>query len=240
MSDNLYAPPRADLGAHAPPVLGSGDFDLARCFSEAWAHTWENFPLWLGAGIVLSLAMTASVVTLLGIVLLVPVLSWGGFLFALRMHDGGAGIGNLFAGFSRYGQVLGPMLGIFLLNIALGIPANFVMQLGANQQPPNLGLVGAGYALSIAVALLVTSRLTFAPLLMIDRDMRLGPAISEAWARTAELKGKVALLVVVNILVAIAGLIAFCIGLIPATVVGFLMWVSAYRQIFGGAPQPAA
>jgi hypothetical protein len=240
MSDNLYAPPQADLGAHAAPVLGTGDFDLARCFSEAWARTWENFPLWLGTGIVLLLAMTASVVTVIGIFLLVPILSWGGFLFTLRMHDGGASIGDLFAGFSRYGRVLGPMLGIFFLNLALGVPANVVIQLGANQQPLNFSLVGAGYALSIAIALFVTSRLSFVPLLMVDRDMRLGAALSEAWARTAELKGKVALLVVANILVAVAGLIAFCIGIIPATVIGFLMWVSAYRQIFGGAPQPAA
>jgi hypothetical protein len=240
MSDNLYAPPQADLGAHAPPELGTGDFDLARCFSEAWAHTWENFPLWLGAGIVLLLAMTASVVSVLGIFLLVPILSWGGFLFTLRMHDGGASVGDLFAGFSRYGQVLGPMLGFFLLNFALGIPANIVMQLGANQQPPDLGLVSAGYALSIAIALFVTSRLSFAPFLMVDRGMRVGEALSEAWARTAQLKGKVALLVVANILVAVAGLIAFCVGVLPASVIGFLLWVSAYRQIFGGAPQPAA
>jgi len=240
MSDNLYAPPQADLGAHAPPVLGTGDIDLARCFSEAWARTWENFPLWLGAGIVLLIAMTASVVTLLGIFLLVPVLYWGGFLFTLRMHDGGANVGDLFAGFSRYGRVLGPTLGLIALTALAGAPANFIAQMGARQQPPNFGLVGVGYALSLAIAAFVTSRLSFAQFLIVDRDMRLGEALSEAWARTAPLKGKVALLLVANILVAVAGMIAFCVGIIPATVIGFLLWASAYRQIFGGAPQPAA
>ncbi len=240
MSDNLYAPPQADLGASAPPALGSGDFDLGRCFSDAWAHTWANFPLWLGVGFVAILAMTASVVTIVGILLALPVLYWGGFLFTLRMHDGGASMGNVFAGFSRYGQVLGPTLGLFLVNLVIGLPANVIVQMGTAQQPPDLTLVGAGYLLSIGLALFVTSRLTFAQFLIVDRDLPLGAALSQAWAATAPIKGKVALLVLANMLVAIVGVVALCVGILPATVVGFLMWASAYRQIFGGAPQAAA
>lgn len=240
MSDNLYAPPQADLGAGAPATLGSGDFDIGRCFSEAWARTWANFPLWLGVGIVGMLAMLASAVTVVGILLAIPVLYWGSFLFTLRMHDGGAAMGNVFAGFSRYGRVLGPTLGLFLLNVVIGLPANVIVQMGTAQQPPEFTLIGVGYLLSIGVALFVTSRLTFAQFLIVDRDLPLGEALSQAWAATAPIKGKVALLVVANVAVAIVGMIALCIGVIPASVVGFLMWASAYRQIFGGAPQAAA
>jgi hypothetical protein len=145
MSDDLYAPPRADLGAHGPPLLGTGDFDIARCFSEAWANTWENFPLWLGAGIVFVLASVGSVITILGILLALPVLAWGSFRFFLRMHDGGARVGDLFAGFSRYGSTLGPMLGFYLLTMLIGLPANAVVQIGARSSPPNLLVVVAGY-----------------------------------------------------------------------------------------------
>jgi uncharacterized membrane protein len=240
MSDDLYAPPRADLGAHGPPLLGTGDFDIARCFSEAWANTWENFPLWLGAGIVFVLASVGSVITILGILLALPVLAWGGFRFFLRMHDGGARVGDLFAGFSRYGSTLGPMLGFYLLTMLIGLPANAVVQIGARSSPPNLLVVVAGYLASLAIALFVTSRLTFAAFLIVDRDMRLGEALSEAWSRTAPLAWKVALLMLAMVAVLFVGLLAFCVGVIPASVVGYMMWVSAYRQIFGGASQPAA
>jgi hypothetical protein len=239
MSDNLYAPPQADLGAPSPP-LGAGDFDIGRCFSEAWAHTWENFPLWLGAGFVLLLAATGSVITILGIVLALPVLYWGGFVFTLRMHDGGAQLGDLFSGFSRYGRVLGPMIGFYLLNVVIGLPANVIVQIGSRETPPNYALVGAGYLASIAIAALVTSRLNFAPFLLVDRDLALGEALSEAWSRTAPLKWKIVGLMLANILVAVVGVAALCVGIFPAMVVGFLMWASAYRQIFGGAPPSAA
>ncbi len=74
MSDNLYTPPQADLEAPASAPGGSGDFDIGRCLSEGWAATWRNFPLWLGAGIAMTLASIASVITLIGIVLALPVL----------------------------------------------------------------------------------------------------------------------------------------------------------------------
>jgi uncharacterized membrane protein len=240
MSDNLYAPPQADLGAHAPPLLGTGDFDIARCFSEAWANTWENFPLWLGVGIVLSLASFASILTIIGILLLLPILAWGGFRFFLRMHDGGAEFGDAFAGFSRCRDVLGPMLGFWLITTLIGLPANALLQIGARSSPPNLLLMVGGYLAVLAIALFVTSRLTFAAFLIVDRDLALGEALSEAWSRTAPLKGKVALLVLAMFAVMFVGFLAFCLGMIPAAVVGYLMWTSAYRQIFGGAPQPAA
>src|SRR5262249_9167821 len=114
MSDNPYAPPQAPLSG--PEVLAGGtrEPDPGACAREAWRDTWANFPLWLGAGIVWLLAVLAGVVSVIGIVFVVPVLFWGGYAFFLAMHDGKARVGDLFSGFSRYGQALG-MFGYFLV-----------------------------------------------------------------------------------------------------------------------------
>ena len=43
-----------------------------------------------------------------------------------------------------------------------------------------------------------------------------------------------------NMVFVVSGVVALIVGVIPAMVVVYLMWTSAYRQIFGGAPQAAA
>lgn len=233
MSENPYAPPRAELAS--PPLLAgaSGTIDLGRCISEAWRDTWANFPLWLGAGLVGLLAMVGGVLSIIGIVAVVPVLFWGVYVFLLKMHDGGAQVGDLFSGFSRYGHALANMLGFFLVSVLLGVPGNALAQLGASI--PSFWLIGASYVVSLAVGLLVSPRLQFAPFLMVDRNLGLGDALSESWRRTSELKLMVVLLNLLVGVAAFAGLLALILGVIPALVFGSLLWASAYRQLFGGA-----
>jgi hypothetical protein len=259
MSENPYAPPRAVLAT--PQVLadGTGTIDLGRCAQEAWHDTWANFPLWLGAGIVWLLATVAGVATLLGVVLLVPVIYWGGYAFFLKMHDGGARIGDVFSGFSRYAQALLGMLGYFIVSVLIGAPAQIAVQYGS-RSPEHLWIVGIGYLLVLGVTLFITPRLNFAPFLMVDRHLGLGDALGQSWSRTAGVIGRLALLTLPfallmlltglavmvgaatlvgatsSIRVAIvSGALAFLVGVIPASVFIFLLWVSAYRQIFGGA-----
>ena len=213
-------------------------FEIRRSFAEAWQRTWENFPLWLGVGFVFVLAMVASIGTFVGVFLALPVLVWGGYAFALAMHDGRASLQNLFSGFSQYGKALGGMLGFFLLGFVIGLPANALTQWGAFLQ--DYRLVAAGYALTLLLTFSVSTRLTFAPFLMVDRGVGLRAALSESWNRTSALKGRLVLLMLAMMLVSFAGFLVFFVGSIPAMVIGFLAWASAYRQIFGGAPQPAA
>lgn len=240
MSENLYAPPQAELGSGAERATGTGDFDLGRCLSDAWTHTWRNFPLWLGAGIVFLLACLVSALFIVPILLVIPVLYWGSYAFTLKMHDGGAAVGDLFSGFSRYGAALAGMWAYFILSILLSVPGGVISQIGQTSSPPQLGWVGLGNAVAIGIVLFVTSRLNFVPFLMVDRGLSFGEAISLAWARTSQLKGKLALLTIAMMAVAFAGVIALLVGVIPAMVVGFLMWASAYRQIFGSALPAAA
>lgn len=238
MSDNPYAPPTAELGRGLEQPLGTGDFDFGRCLSEAWARTWSNFPLWLVASLVGLLAMLAATLTVIGLFVLVPVLMWGFFAFYLRMYDGGAELGDVFSGFSRYGQALAGMFGwwgvTFLIALVGQAPLLIAQAVGSG-----LG-IAAGYLIYIAVNFLVTPRITFAAFLMVDRGIKLGDAISTSWERTGPLMWKLAGLMLLMIAVLFGGAIALLIGIIPASVIGYLMWTSAYRQIFGGAPQPAA
>ncbi len=240
MSENVYAPPQSELGPGIEQPIGTGDFDFGRCLSEAWARTWSNFPLWFVAGIVGVFAMAGAAATIIGILLLIPVLYWGGFVFFLRMHDGGAKLGDLFSGFSQYGRVLAGMLGYFLVSLLLSMPGGLVAQIGARSSPPDMAWSALGNLLGLGVALFVTSRLSFAPFLMIDRGLGLGEALSLAWSQTSSVSWKIAGLMVLTFAVIIAGFIALIVGMIPASVMAYLLWASAYRQIFGGAPQAAA
>lgn len=234
MSDNPYAPPQAVLATRQALAEGSGSIDLGRCMQEAWQDTWSNFPLWLGAGIVWVLATIAGTVSVIGILLVVPVLYWGSYVFFLKMHDGGARIGDLFSGFSRYGQALLGMLGYFVVSILIGLPAQAVIQYGA-RSPERFWLVAIGYLILLGVSLFVTPRLNFAPFLMVDRNLGLGDALSLAWSRTTELKGALALLTLLMMLSVGVSALALIVGVIPGSVFALLLWVSAYRQIFGGA-----
>jgi hypothetical protein len=234
MSENPYAPPRAALSDQEVLVGGTGALDLRRCMQEAWRDTWANFPLWLGAGIVWLLAAVAGVVSILGILLVLPVLYWGGYVFFLKMRDGGARVGDLFSGFSNYGQALLGMLGYYIVNFLVGIPAQIPIQIGA-RPPQTWWLLGAGYGAFFVILLLVQSRLNFAPYLMVDAGLGLGEALREAWSRTSGLKGPIALLVLLSGLAVLVSLLALIVGVIPGMVFAFMLWVSAYRQIFGGA-----
>lgn len=243
MSENVYAPPAADLGSGFPdpsPSSGSGTFTLGRCFSEAWERTWDNFPLWLGAGVVFLLVLTLSGFTILGIPLVWPVLFWGGYVFFLHMHDRHATLSDLFSGFRRYSAALGGMIGFFLLLVVLGVPSNVLVQIGMKNQPPSFALVGVGYLLSIAIALFVTARFQFAPFLIVERRLGLGEALAKSWSSTAEQKLGVALLTIAPFPLAIVGTLALIVGIFPAMVLSYLLWVSAYRQMFGGPPATAA
>ena len=109
------------------------------------------------------------------------------------MHDGGARMGDLFSGFSRYGQALVAMIGYFIAVFLIGLPGQILTQIGA-RPPARLWLLGLGYAISLGIAIFVTSRLNFAPFLIVDRNLGIGEALSVAWSRTAALKGPIALL----------------------------------------------
>jgi hypothetical protein len=232
MSDNLYAPPAADVGTGPAAGAGTGDFDFGRVFSEAWANTWANFPLWLGVIFVWMLAAALATVTVIGVVAALPVLGWGLVYFHLRMHDGGAEFGDAFAGFRRYGKALVDMLVCTVVLIVVSFLGQLPAQVATFADSGWLAAVG--FLVNLAVTFLVMPRLLFSWPLTVDRGVSGGEAVSLAWARTPKLMWKLALLQLLTSLVVVVGVLALVVGVFPAMVMSYLMWVSAYRQIFGG------
>lgn len=235
--ESPYAPPSADLGSGLPTEMieGRGAVSIGTAFSEAWAATWRHFPLWLGTAIVYVLACAAAVVTGVGILFALPVLAWGLARFGLNMYDGGARLADVFSGFSRYGRALTAMLGCLAGIMVVSLAAQSVQIVG---QLLELGPVYvAGVVLNLAVSVLVLPRLTFAYLLVADQEMGGFDALRRSWEVTRSCKWQVVGLYVVSGLVVLAGALVLIVGVIPASVVSGMMWVSGYRQLFG---RPAA
>jgi hypothetical protein len=69
---------------------------------------------------------------------------------------------------------------------------------------------------------------------MVDQDMGGIEALQAAWSATARLRWWIfPLLVLLNYVIAIAGLLVLVVGIIPAIAITYLLWASAYRQLEG-------
>lgn len=232
MSDNPYTPPGADLGSEGSPTRsGRGDFEIGQCLSDAWTFTWANFPLWLVALVVGLLVSALAAVTVVGIFLALPVITWGSVYLGLRMHDGGAELGDLFKGFSNYGPALTGMLGCIAVLLLVGLAGQSLQLAGDLTDNNTLRLVGL--PVNLAVSFLVSPRLTFAYLFVVDQGLPPMEALRRAWEATSAVKWKIVLMILLQGLIMLAGLLLFVVGLLPALIVATLMWVSAYRQLVG-------
>jgi len=234
MSQNPYAPPSADLGGAGTRSFegATGDIDIGRCVSDAWAATWENFPLWLGVGIVAFVAMGMATVTIVGLVLAVPHLVWGSYAFFLRMHDGTAQFGDLFEGFSHYGAVLGSMLAALLVLAVVSTLANAIYYVGVSLE--STPLMAGGYLLSLAFSLVVSPRLMLCTFYLVERDIGGVEAVRTAWESTSRVSWWVfPVITLLSFVIVIAGFFALIVGVLPAMTMTYLMWASAYRQLEG-------
>jgi hypothetical protein len=231
VSDERYAPPQAKLADDGALSGGSGRFDLGVAFREAWAATWANFGLLLGAGIVGSVLMGLSVVTVVGAFLIAPVLAWGGIRLMLNAFDGTASFGDLWSGFSDYGSALVSMLVLFLLQTLISALGQSLATIGQVAELP--WLEGVGSLVNLAWAFLVTARLVFAWFFAVDQGMGPVQALQASWDATADQKGNCAGLLILTIVIGIIGVLFLIVGLIPAIMVTYLMQVSAYRQMVG-------
>lgn len=238
LSQNPYTPPTALLEPDLDTeVAGTGDFEIGLCLSEAWAATWASFPLWLGVGLVATLCMVASMLTIIGIVALVPVLAWGISRFFVAMHDRRAKFGDLFSGFSRYGTALSAILALILVNVLANVPTQVLARLAPYTGSTALQISAA--VLHFAVIFVLGVRLSFAPLLIVDRGLGGFAAVAESWRVTGTRQGKLIAMNLLGVVVWLAGLLALVIGIIPSAVTAYLMTVSAYRQMLGGPPRSA-
>jgi hypothetical protein len=231
VSDERYAPPQARLSDEGSLTGGTGRFDLGVAFREAWAATWANFGLLLGASIVGGLLAALSILTVVGAFLIVPVLAWGGIRLVLNALDGKASFGDLWSGFSDYGTALVGMLVLFILQTLISALGQALGTIGQVAGIPWLEAVGA--LVNFAWTFLVMARLIFAWFFAVDQGMGPVQALQASWDATTDQKGSCAGLLVLSIVITIVGLLILLVGVIPAAMITYLMQASAYRQMVG-------
>ncbi|HPF12772.1 MAG: hypothetical protein H6830_06780 [Planctomycetes bacterium] len=233
MPDNVYSPPAspAPRPSSSESFEGSGTFSIGQCFSDGWNKTLANIGLILIAGLVSTLVMVLAGITIIGYFLVVPVMTWGMVRFALNLHDGCAQFGDIFSGFTNYGDKLLKSAALFLLLLAISLPANAVYYLGALNH--NTSMIVVGYVIMVVFGLVVMTRLYFAFVFMVDRNMGAQDSIKASWNMTGPIWGPTVLLAFVSGLVSMAGVLALVVGLLVSIPVSYLMWISAYRQAVG-------
>ena len=168
----------------------------------------------------------AAILTLVGIILVVPVLTWGVYRFVLNTIDGDPQFNDLFAGFSDYGLNLGRMLALMIIYGALAqIPQLFTPAVN-----DTAGTVLIGLALNL-IAFLVSMRLVFAFFFVVD--WREGPiqALKSSWAATGGQWLSVLAFNVVGVGVLLLGTLLFIVGFIPALMIFMASSAAVYRQM---------
>lgn len=211
-----------------------GRIDVKRAISQGWSDMLEGFPLWLGLGILALGATAVSLVTVIGLFLLVPVLGWGVMAALIAIHDRRGELGLLFSGFADYGRVLGTMWGLFLLGLAVALPGQAASLAGEYTRDPRMAALGGLLDLAWNLAMLPFS---FAPYFAVDRRIGALEAFRASWRYTHGQWVSLLLLTLAGCAIALLGLLAFAVGVIPASAVIAFMWISAYRQLLGARPE---
>lgn len=231
-SANPFESPNAPTGGGGQQrTEGIGEFDIGESFREGWETTKSDVGLWLGAGIVTFLVAMVAAITFIGYFLVVPVLMYGGVRFTLNMHDRKAEFGDIFSGFQNFGSVLGRFLLLLVLYIVALIPVYSIQIIGVAMESSLIALLGQLVVLAFSLG--VMPRLFFTVFYMVDQDMGAIDAIRTSWEATSAIWGRTVLFMLASGAVAIVGMLACFVGIIPASALIYFAGASAYRQLAG-------
>lgn len=232
---NPFEAPQNDggaLGAQSTP----GVLDPVLAMRQGFEGTMRNIGPWLAmliAGTIIAMIVSFTVI---GIFVVLPVMFWGGTKFLLNVVDGEGTFGDLFSGFSRYGEALGGMIGYVILAIVVGLPGSAISYANTAMEMSGGGstvLALLGFLVSVVWFFAVSMRFVFAPFYMVDQGQGPIEGMTSSWRATKLNLMPTALFFVLMILVVIAGMIALLIGVIPATMIAYTGLGAAYRQISG-------
>jgi uncharacterized membrane protein len=232
MSDERYAPPTAPL-TEPQSQRGTGRIDLGDAFREAWGGTWSNFGLLFLSGLTGFVVGALSAATLVGLVLIVPVLIWGSLRLLLNVLAGRGEVADLFSGFSDYGRVLAAMLVLLVLYLAVGLAGQSVSLLGRMTGSAVLGFAGA--LLNLFWSFGVMPRLAFASYYVVEHGLAPADALRTSWERTRDQKLICAVLALLSFLIPVVGFLFLVVGVIPGWMISALMHAAAYRQLEGNS-----
>jgi hypothetical protein len=223
----------AHAGAAVPAVLGAVDpealaaeilargytVEIGRCIGRGWELVKANFWLLVGASFVAGLIAGGGglpwIGPLVGLILGGPMM---GGLFALilkRIRGQPATFGDAFAGFSLF-------LPLMLAQVVSGL------------------LTGLGLLLCILPGIYLCVSWIFVLPLVIDKKLDFWPAMELSRKVVTKHWWAMFGLLLLCGLVAIAGLLACCVGIIVTTAVAEAAIMYAYEDIFGARPAATA
>jgi hypothetical protein len=190
-----YAPPGSE-----PQTMG---LDLGQVVMDALSAVARNLLPLLGAGLLVIFTYFLSIVTCVGWIFLLPVLLWGVYRFTVQMVDGRASVSVFWDDLPPFGEMFLRMWGVMLLMLVIMAPI-LVVGVASSLLAEQIGLIARTALTFVATTLysLVLVRVQLAPLLVVDRRMRVFEAFGEAWQATGPRWGP---LVVLQLLVALLG-----------------------------------
>lgn len=243
-----------------------GAIDPSGCIGTAWELFKRNPGLYLAIGIVSLLLL--SCIPFVNFFLMGPVM--GGFAYVVLRDQRGEPVefGMLFKGFEKFV----PLMVVGLIEAIPGIIFQ-VIQWTVDFAPRTVGGTGgdttfyqgtggmpepvmAGLAMGFLVVVLGflvfqiiwNAAFIFAIPLVLETDIGVGEAIKLSLSAVFGNLGGIILLMILGALVALLGVIAFCVGILVAIPVVWAANVIAYRQVFPllddrfhtGPPPPTA
>jgi uncharacterized membrane protein len=146
-------------------------------------------------------------------------------------------INHLFQAFHRYGQ---SVLAYLLITVFTSAP--LIIAVVITIFSPLLGVMLI--IVAVIVAIIVVCKLAFTPFLLLDQKLNAFEAIKASWKMTDGHAGTVFLIYLLGIPIAIAGVLCFIIGIIPAAMWIYMAIASLYHAVYiwkGGIPvQPGS
>lgn len=233
-------------GPSEAAVPSDEPLNIGVAMSDGWALFKEHMGLMIGAGAIFYGVMIAA--GLLGMVipgaqLLVQGPMVGGMiLLTLKFsREGHAEIGDLFLGFKNFGWLLLTTIVQLAVIFAAILPGIILIVIGAvtlaaENKELGTGLLIAGFAISIVMAMVVGILTNYAVFLVADQRGTFGEAFLSAYQGTKKNFWSILGVMILFSLVAIVGILPCGLGLLFTTPWTFAVMTKVYEQIF---PLPA-
>ncbi len=222
-----------------------GAIDAGGCVSNAWTLVSGKFGLYVGVGFVTLLLI--GCIPFVGTLLFGPVM--GGFYYIVLRDMRGEPVdfGMMFKGFEKFV----PLMVAGLIQAAPSVVATVLQyttdlsRIAGGRTPDvnfyqSTGDIFAGISVVILVFVIVLSligivwsiSLQFAVPLILEHDLSVVDALTTSFKAALSNVGGLILLIILQILVAILGIVALCLGFFVAIPVVYAASAIAYSQVF--------
>ncbi len=234
MESNPFDPPGS---SGRPPAGGGGEVSIAVAIDEAMAALKNNWLMWILLFIAGQAIVSVSVLLcVVPVFFVAPMIAWGQYRYVAESLDGEASVDVFFSGFNDPMKALGRVWTLFLLYFAVALPGLIVGGVGTaltdSTGQEAFVIVGQLMYGAYMLALYLLILIKFLPMfwLVFGEEMPVMEALRESWrvSRGMFLPGIAAF--ALTIAAATIGLILCFVGVIPATLFSWALYMSLGRQ----------